>query len=56
MSNPPKRAPVTEAPFHVLLLQVAAFGYSCFGTINAISEKIVGPKKALNIPPKKTMK
>ena len=54
IKNPPHRAPKTLAPFQVLLLHVAALGYILLGTSSAISEKIVGPKKALNTPPKNT--
>jgi hypothetical protein len=34
--------------------QVAALGYTFFGTNSAKREKIVGPKKALTNPPRKT--
>ena len=53
IKNPPKRAPKTAAVFHVLVLQVAALGYTFLGTIKAISEKIIGPKKERKKPPKK---
>ena len=52
--NPATAGPNIEAICHVELLHVAALGYAFFGTISAISEKIVGPKNARNNPPKNT--
>ena len=54
IENPAVAGPNTEASCQVVLLQVAAFGYNLLGTSKAIKEKIVGPKNALTIPPKKT--
>ena len=54
MVKPPTAGPKIEAICQVELLQVAAFGYTFLGTISAISEKMVGPKKDLRSPPKKT--
>ena len=54
IEKPAKAGPRTEAICHVVLLQVAAFGYIFLGTIKAINEKIVGPKNARTKPPKKT--
>ena len=54
MVNPATAGPKIEAICHVELFQVAAFGYTFLGTISDTKEKMVGPKKARNNPPKKT--
>ena len=54
MENPAKAGPKTDANCHVELLHVAAFGYIFLGTINAINEKMVGPKNDRTNQPKKT--
>ena len=54
MVKPATAGPKIEAICHVELFQVAAFGYAFLGTISATKEKMVGPKKARNKPPKKT--
>ena len=51
MENPANAGPNTDANCHVVLLQVAAFGYIFLGTIKAINENIVGPIKERTIPP-----
>ena len=50
--NPATAGPKIEAICQVELLQVAAFGYAFFGTIRAINEKIVGPKRRVTAPQK----
>ena len=54
IENPAKAGPRTEAICHVELFQVAAFGYTFFGTIRATNENIVGPKNDRKKPPKNT--
>ena len=54
MVSPAIAGPKIEAICQVELFHVAAFGYAFFGTISATKEKMVGPKKARNKPPKKT--
>ena len=56
MEKPATAGPATEAICQTELLQVAALGYTFFGTNSAKKEKIVGPKKALTNPPRKTKK
>ncbi len=54
IATPAIAGPNTEAICQVELLHVAAFGYTRFGTIRAIKENIVGPKKERKKPPKNT--
>ncbi len=54
IDTPAIAGPKTDAICQVELLQVAAFGYARFGTIRAINENIVGPKKERRKPPKNT--
>ena len=54
IQNPANAGPSTMASCHVELLQVAALGYTFFGTIKATNENIVGPINALINPPRKT--
>ncbi len=54
MENPAKAGPITAPICQTELLHVAAFGYAFLGIIKEIREKIVGPRKALTNPPKKT--
>ncbi len=56
MEKPATAGPATEAICQTELLQVAAFGYTFFGTNSDKKEKIVGPRKARTNPPKKTKK
>ena len=53
IQNPAKAGPKTMASCQVELLQVAALGYTFFGTIKATNEKMVGPINALINPPEK---
>ena len=54
VEKPANAGPKTDAICQVELLQVAALAYTFLGTINAINEKMVGPKKERKNPPKNT--
>ena len=51
IENPAKAGPNTEANCQVVLLQVAAFGYTFFGTIKANQGKYGRPQKCPNDSP-----
>ena len=54
IENPANAGPKTDANCQVELLHVAALGYIFLGTIKAINENMVGPKKDRTNPPKNT--
>src|SRR3970040_657844 len=56
IEKPAAAGPITEAICQTELLHVDALGYTFLGTNSDKKEKMVGPRKALTSPPRKTKK